>query len=139
MFGDFDVAASGMEAQRLRLNTISSNLANVNTTRGADGGPYRRKDVIFEAATSFQSVLNGTSTASTPVKVQGIVEDQRPFKVVYEPGHPDADQNGYLKLPNVSVVEEMVNMISAMRAYEANVNAFRTSKDMMSSALEIGR
>jgi flagellar basal-body rod protein FlgC len=138
MFEHFGVNASGMEAQKLRLNTISSNLANVNTTRSPEGGPYRRRDVVFEAAPSFDSVMNNVS-AAIPVRVQGVIEDQRPFNTVYEPGHPDADKNGYLQLPNVNVVEEMVNMIAAMRSYEANVTAFRTSRDMMAKALEIGR
>ncbi len=141
MFGIFDIAASGMEAQRIRLNTISSNLSNVNTTRGSNGDPYRRRDVVFSSAPSFDDTLSASSGghgATIGVKISGVIEDSKPFKVVYEPGHPDAGSNGYLKLPNVNVVEEMVNMISAMRAYEANVTAFKTSKDMLSRSLEIG-
>ncbi len=141
MFGTFDIAASGMEAQRIRLNTISSNLSNVNTTRGTNGDPYRRRDVVFSSAPNFDDTLSANSGgqgSSVGVKISGVIEDTKPFKVVYEPGHPDAGSNGYLRLPNVNVVEEMVNMISAMRAYEANVTAFKTSKDMISSSLEIG-
>ncbi|MBE9532130.1 MAG: flagellar basal body rod protein FlgC [Proteobacteria bacterium] len=138
MFADFSVSASGLEAQRLRLNTISSNLSNVNTTRGLNGEPYRRRDVVFEADHSFNKVLNNAGY-SIPVKVKGVVEDMTPFKTIYEPGHPDANQNGYLQLPNVNVVEEMVNMISAMRAYDASISAFKTSRDMMNKALNMGR
>lgn len=138
MFIDFSVSASGMEAQRLRLNTISSNLANANTTRGLNGEPYRRRDVVFEADHSFKRVLNNAGY-SIPVRVKGVVEDQSPFKTIYKPGHPDADNNGYLKLPNINVVEEMVNMISAMRAYDASISSFKTSRDMMNKALQMGR
>jgi flagellar basal-body rod protein FlgC len=137
MFADFSVSASALEAQRIRLNTISSNLSNVNTTRGLNGEPYRRRDVLFEADYSFSKVFNNAGH-SIPVRVRGIIEDQSPFKTLYEPGHPDADQNGYLKLPNVNIVEEMVNMISAMRAYDASISAFKTSRDMMNKALKMG-
>jgi flagellar basal-body rod protein FlgC len=138
MFIDFSVSASGMEAQRLRLNTISSNLSNANTTRGLNGEPYRRRDVVFEADYSFEKVLSN-SGYSVPVRVKGVVEDQSPFKTIYKPGHPDADNNGYLRLPNVNIVEEMVNMISAMRAYDASISSFKTSRDMMNKALQMGR
>ncbi len=127
----FDVAASGMEAQRLRLNTIASNLANVNTTKGPGGLPYRRRDVVFASIPQKGFLV--------PVRVMGIVQDQRPFRRVYEPGHPEADEEGYVMLPNVDPVEEMVNMLSAMRAYEANVAVFNSAKDMALRALEIGR
>ncbi len=136
MFTSYDISASGMEAQRIRLNTISSNLANVNTTRGADGKPYRRRDVLFAAAQRFPSQ---GGEGLIPVSVRGIVEDARPFKTVYEPGHPDANKDGYVQLPNINPIEEMVNMLSAIRAYEANVAAFKSSKDMMTNALEIGK
>lgn len=138
MFIDFSISASGMEAQRLRLDTISSNLSNANTTRGLNGEPYRRRDVVFEADNSFQKVLSNKGYM-VPVKVIGVVEDQTPFKSIYQPGHPDADTNGYLRLPNVNVVEEMVNMISAMRAYDASIASFKTSRDMMNKALQMGR
>ncbi len=139
MFKDFDVAASGMAAQRVRLNTISSNIANVNTTRGPNGEAYKRRDVLFAAAPNFKDMLTPGAEANVPVMVNGIIEDPRPMKVVYEPGHPDSNEEGYLTLPNVNVVEEMVNMISAMRAYEANVTAFKSAKDMKMKALDLGR
>jgi len=130
MFSSFEVSASGMEAQRIRLDVIASNLANIETTRGPNGEPYRRKDVIFAAVPSYQIV---------PVRVLRIIEDNRPFKVVYNPGHPDADREGYVKLPNINPLEEMANMLAAIRAYEANVTAFNSAKQMMLKALEIGR
>ncbi len=145
MFSSFAVSASGMAAQRIRINTIASNLANVNTTRGAGGQPYRRRDVVFSADPVFSN-LSGSGISGTgpgdgviPVKVIGIIEDSRPFKRVYEPGHPDADSDGYLLLPNVNPLEEMVNMMSAMRAYEANVAALKSEKEMKQKALDIAR
>lgn len=135
------ISASGLSAQRLRMNLISSNLANANTTRMEDGEPYRRKDVVFEGAPSdFQSVLGDEmDAAARGVTVLGIVEDNAPFIEKFDPGHPDADENGYVRLPNVNVVEEMVNMISASRSFEANATAVRTTKDMAGMALDIGR
>ncbi|MBI5903592.1 MAG: flagellar basal body rod protein FlgC [Deltaproteobacteria bacterium] len=138
----FSISASGMEAQRLRMNIIASNLANVETTRTSSGGPYRRKDILFETdrPNSFADYLNASAdTGSAGVKVAGIIEDSRPLKYVYEPSHPDADTNGYVAYPNVSVAEEMVNMISASRSYDANVSAFKATRDMANKALEIGQ
>ncbi len=132
MFTSFSVISSGLEAQRIRLNTISSNLANINTTRGPKGEPYRRQDVLFTAIPADNEGL-------VKVKVLDVIEDARAFKVIYEPGHPDADENGFVKLPNINSIEEMVNMLSAIRAYEANVSAFNSTKEMMQKALEIGR
>ncbi len=139
MFNVFEVSASGMEAQRLRMNIIASNLANVQTTRTAAGGPYRRKDVVFTTrANAFSGLLNASRDSyAVGVKVAGIINDNRPFKYAYEPGHPDADTSGYVAYPNVNAVEEMVNMISASRSYEANVTAFKASRDMANKALEI--
>lgn len=131
-FGSMDTAASGMTAQKLRLDIISQNLANVNTTRTAEGGPYQRKAVIFE--TTLNGHLGGSG-----VEVSQIVSDQKPFPIVYNPTHPDADENGYVKMPNVNQVEEMVNMIGASRSYEANITAFNTMKGMANKALEIGK
>ena len=140
-FGSMDVAASGMTAQRLRLDIITQNLANVDTTRTEEGGPYKRKGVIFETipstTTSFNSVL-GTYTGGQGVRVSQIVEDESEFPIVYDPTHPDADENGYVSKPNVNTVEEMTNMISASRSYEANVTAFNAMKAMATKALEIG-
>lgn len=135
------ISASGLGAQRVRMNLISSNLANINTTRTETGEPYKRKDAVFEAVRKddFQSVLGEETRVAGSVQVAGIVEDQRPFIEKYDPGHPDADENGYIQLPNVNMVEEMVNMISASRSFEANATAIRNTKDMVGVALEIGR
>ena len=133
-FNVFKVSASALEAQRRRMNVITSNMANVNTTRTEQGGPYRRKDVVFSPM----------EIESNPVELQGvkivdIVEDKTPFKKIYDPGHPDADKEGYVEMPNVNILEEMVNMMAAFRAYEASVSAFNTSKSMFLKSLEIGR
>lgn len=136
-------SASGLNAQRLRMNLISSNLANVNTTRTASGGPYKRKDAVFAAvqpSEGFAKTLqNHLNRSLTNVEVTQIVEDQRPSLLKYDPSHPDADEKGYVSLPNINIIEEMVNMISASRSYEANVTAVKTTKDMAQSAMEIGR
>lgn len=142
-FGSMDTSASGLTAQRLRLDVISQNLANINTTRTADGGPYKRKGVIFETMSNpggFNAVLGQyVKPTSNGVRVSQIVEDNKAFPLVYNPGHPDADEKGYVKMPNINQVEEMVNMIAASRSYEANVTAFNTMKSMATKALEIGR
>jgi len=137
----FQVSASGMEAQRLRMNIIASNLANVETTRTAGGGAYRRKDIVFAAQKpDFGGVLkNSMDRYRSGVEVAGIVEDQRPFKQAYEPNHPDADANGFVAYPNINAAEEMVNMISATRSYEANVAAYKATRDMALKALELGQ
>lgn len=146
LFNSFNISASALTAQRLRMDIISQNIANVNTTRTAEGTPYRRKTVVFqekEAEIPFSRYLSEQSRnrylAGGGVRVTGIAEDPTPFKEVYEPGHPDADENGIVRMPNVEVVTEMVNMISATRAYEANVTALNASKSMAVKALEIGR
>jgi len=138
----FSVSASGMEAQRFRMNIIASNLANVETTRTESGGAYRRKDIVFaaQAEGGFGSVMQKAMDATAPgVKVAGVIEDARPLKQVYEPAHPDADANGYVAFPNINVAEEMVNMIAASRSYEANVSAFKATREMALKALEIGQ
>jgi len=140
MFDIFAISASGMSAQRLRMNVIASNLANVETTRTADGGAYRRRDVVFASAreTGFAGILDDSiARQSVGVRVTGIVEDARAMKHVYEPSHPDADTNGYVTYPNINVVEEMVNMIAASRSFEANVTAFKSTRDMALRAIEI--
>jgi flagellar basal-body rod protein FlgC len=140
-----DTSASALTAQRLRMDTISQNIANANTTRTENGTPYRRKEVLFEEKSSnvpFSQYLNdaeGGDSAGNGVRVSQIVEDQSPFKQVYDPGNPDADQNGYVQMPNIDIVTEMVNMISATRAYEANVTAMNSTKGMAMKALEIGK
>lgn len=143
-FDSMQVSATGMTAQRLRLDTISQNIANVNTTQGEDGTPYRRKTVVFEEInkkSAFQGMLNKyiDDYQASGVKVSRIVEDPSDFRQVYNPNHPDANDDGYVQLPNVNVVEEMTNMISANRSYEANVTAFNATKAMASKALEIGK
>ena len=143
LFEALNTSASGLSAQRLRMNLISDNLANVNTTRTVDGGPFRRKDPVFEAQVadgSFRHALNNAmSPDMTSVKVVDIVQSSRPPIYKYDPGHPDANEKGYVAMPNIQVVEEMVNMMSASRSYEANVSAIKTIKDMIHKAMEIGR
>lgn len=144
-FSTFDISASALTAQRLRMDVISENIANVNTTRAKDGGPYKRKTVTFEEkadATKFSSSLNDALSRTVEgrgVRVRQIAEDQSEGAKVYEPQHPDADEEGYVTMPNVNIVTEMVNMISASRSYEANVTALNTAKTMVSKTLEIGR
>lgn len=141
------ISASGMTAERLRMDVVANNLANVNTTRTPGGGPFRREEVALAPATaSFGETLaglsgedDGTASVQGGVQVSGIVPDMRPFKRVYQPGHPDADKQGYVNLPNVDTVTEMVDMMGATRAYEANVAAVGAVKGMAMKALEIGR
>ena len=142
-FNALHISASGLSAQRLRMNLISANLANVNTTRTKVGGPYRRKDPVFSAqasAASFREMLHDRQKEMLKeVAVVGIVEDSRAPIRKYDPQHPEADENGYVSLPNINVMEEMVNMISATRSYEANVSAIKAAKEMALKALEIGQ
>ena len=143
-FNAMDTSASGLTAQRLRMDIISQNIANVNTTRTENGQPYKRKTVLFEERSnkaSFSTVLknNIEQYSTSGVRVAGVVEDNKYLKLVYEPEHPDADENGYVRMPNVNIIEEMVNMISANRSFEANVTAMNTNKSMALKALEIGR
>ena len=142
-FKALHTSSTGLSAQRLRMNLISSNLANINTTRTPQGGPYRRKEAVFEAVPVDRSFKNALAMARTgqiaEVKVAGIVEDPVPFKQKYDPHHPDADGRGYVTVPNINLMEEMVNMISATRSYEANVSAIKAAKSMALKALDIGR
>ena len=136
------VSSSGMAANRMRMNTISSNIANINTTRSPEGGPYRRKDVVFQAmpqAKNFGEILTGTDRDIQRVQVTDIVVDRGAPRMKYEPDHPDANASGFVAYPNINLMEEMTNMIQATRAYEANISAMNASKDMAMSALEIGR
>jgi flagellar basal-body rod protein FlgC len=143
----FDISASALTAQRMRMDVISSNIANAETTRGSyvNGKfePYKRKLVVLEPTQqSFSSMLStqmGGKEKVSGVRVARIQEDQTPNKLVYNPSHPDADENGYVHMPNVDVAKEMVDMISASRAYEANVTAINATKAMFVKALEIGR
>ncbi len=144
-FSALDISASGLTAQRLRMDIISQNIANADTTRTDKGTPYRRKVVVFEERAQgapFSDYLSESSrdkAAGNGVRVARIVDDQSQFREVYDPGHPDADKDGYVQMPNVDVITEMVNMISATRSYEANVTAINTTKGMALKALEIGR
>jgi len=135
-----DASASALNAERTRLESAVSNLANMESTRGPDGQPYRRRDVILEAAPvgSFDAALDSASTA-TGVRVAAVVEDESDFRRRYEPNHPDADKDGYVALPNVEPAEEMVDMIGAARAYQANLTAIGLIRDMVQRALELGR
>ncbi|HMJ02773.1 MAG TPA: flagellar basal body rod protein FlgC [Conexibacter sp.] len=152
LFDAIDVAGSGLSAERLRMDVVAGNLANAQTTQGANGGPYRRREVVLQEAApsgaSFGSALAGamgggpSASASSPangVQVAGIVEDTDPARRVYDPGHPDADAQGYVSLPNVNPVTEMVDLISASRAYEANVTAMQTAKTLFTKTLELLR
>ncbi|HET9958829.1 MAG TPA: flagellar basal body rod protein FlgC [Polyangiaceae bacterium] len=138
VFSALEISASGLSAERVRMNTISSNLANARTTRTEEGGPYRRIDPVFEAV-ALERGLNVQDPGAATVRVSRLVEDQRPGTMVYEPGHPDANPAGYVEYPNVNAVEEMVNMITASRAYEAGITSIETVKQMARSALELGK
>lgn len=132
LFNIFNIAGSGMTAQSQRLNVVASNLANAESTTGPDGKPYVAKQVVFSS----------TSFAGQPgegVRVQSIVEDEAPMKLVYDPKHPMADEKGYVTLPNVNPVDEMVNMISASRSYQNNVDVMNTSKALLLKTLTIGQ
>ncbi len=145
IFDAINISASGLTAQRMRMDIISKNIANANTTRTDNGLPYRRQVVVFEEHKSdvpFSAYLTRESRRliqGDGVKVTAIKEDNGPYKRVYDPGHPDADKEGYVLMPNVDIVTEMVNMISATRAYEANVTVLNGTKGMAMKALEIGR
>jgi flagellar basal-body rod protein FlgC len=137
------VSASGLSAQRMRMNTISSNIANINTTRTPEGGPYRRKDVVFEAmpdARNFGELVTMPPNDSIQrVQVTDVHVDEDGVEMRYEPDHPDANEEGYVAYPKINLMEEMANMIQATRSYEANVSAIQATKEMALGALEIGR
>jgi len=144
-----NVSATGMSAERLRMDVIANNLANANSTHSADGGPFRRKEVVLSPGQpSFADTLAAMADSSgavsaqqtmTGVRVTGIVSDQTPFKETYDPGNPDADKRGYVKTPNIDTVTEMVDMMTASRAYEADVTAVNAAKSMAEKALDIGK
>jgi len=146
IFQALRISASGLSAERLRMDTISANIANANTTRTEKGGPYRRQVALLAPMEnqegSFKDVLRraqGAQPQAAGVRVVGIVEDPSPTKRVYDPKHPDADNEGYVEYPNVDVMKEMVEAITASRAYEANVTALNSTKSMFLKALEIGK
>ena len=132
LFNIFNVAGSGMAAQSQRLNVVASNLANADSTTSANGQPYRAKQVVFSAVPMDGSGAQG-------VKVTAVVEDNSPMRMVYDPKHPMADEQGYVSMPNVNVVDEMVNMISASRSYQNNVDVMNTSKTLLLKTLTIGQ
>ncbi|MCD6570280.1 MAG: flagellar basal body rod protein FlgC [Deltaproteobacteria bacterium] len=131
LFTAMDISASGLRTQRTRMNVISSNLANAQTTRTEEGGPYKRRDVVLRAK-PFEEVLHS-------VDVEAVVEDSSPGKRIYDPSHPDAGEDGYVEMPNVNIMEELVNLIDATRTFEANTTAIKADKDMALKALTIGR
>jgi flagellar basal-body rod protein FlgC len=149
-FNTMNISATGLTAQRLRMDVIAENIANVNTTRTADGGPYQRKTVVFEEIRDndpfslvFTNIFGNGGSVPAPqgmgVRVVGVVEDDSPGLLRYDPSHPDADEEGYVRLPNVNIVEEMVNMIVASRSYEANITAMGVARTMTQRTLEIGQ
>ncbi|HWV86473.1 MAG TPA: flagellar basal body rod protein FlgC [Capillimicrobium sp.] len=145
LFDSLSISASGLSAERLRMDVTAENLANAQSTQGADGQPYRRKSVVLGAAgqDGFAGALaraqgqGGSGRTAAGVEVVAIVEDDQPGRRVYDPGHPDADQQGYVTMPNVDTVTEMVDLISASRSYEANVSAMQTAKQMFGRTLEL--
>lgn len=140
-FSTLRISASGLAAERLRLDTIASNIANVNTTRGENGQPYKRKVAVFQENLNreYNKVTGKYNNELKGVKAVGIKEDDSPLKRVYDPSNPDADKDGYVNMPNVNILNEMADMIAATRSYEANVNAVNSEKSMFLKALEIGR
>lgn len=145
MFDAFDINASGMTAQRFRMDIISQNVANASTTRTEDGSPYVRKVVTFvekDSQTPFHHVLNKETDrySGKGVKINGVYEDtESQMNMVYDPSHPDADENGYVTYPNVNIITEMTNLIDASRSYEANATAFNASKTIAMAGLNIGK
>ena len=140
LFTTMKISASALSAQRTRMNAISSNLANIETTRTPDGGPYRKREVVFQTSQeSFASKLDGNlRDAAHGVRVSHIQASDRAPRLVYDPNHPDAGEDGIVALPDINLVEETADMMSASRAYEANVNVIKTAKRMALKALEIG-
>ncbi len=137
------ISSSGLSANRKRMEAISSNIANAQTTRTAEGGPYRKKEVVFgsePARDSFSEILEGEIDAQAQtVHATEIISSDKPPILKYDPTHPDANQDGYVAMPNINVMEEMADMISAQRSYEANISALNTTKSMALKALEIGK
>lgn len=137
-----NISGSGLTAQKLRMDIISENIANIDSTRTETGGPYRRKMIVLSSTGDFKKMLVknlNSSEINLGVEVTDIVEDQSDFKLVYNPEHPDADENGYVSMPNVDSLKETVDMMEAYRAYQANITALNTTKQMAVKALEIGR
>ena len=140
-YTSIEVSATGLSAERLAMDTIANNIANVNTTRTAEGGPFKRQLVVYAQKNEPAASASGSSDANDParssagVEVVGVVNDQGPDRLIYDPSHPDADANGYVHMPNVDVVKEMVDMMAASRAYEANVTAIQEARAMGNATL----
>ena len=145
MFGGMEISATALTAQRLRMNVTAENLANAETTRGVNGQPYRRKEVVLQSSpqggfgAQLSSAMGSSGVAPGGVQVAAVTEDQTDGKLVYDPSHPDANEQGYVRMPNVDTVTEMVDLIGAQRAYEANVTAMQAAKSMFSKTLELLR
>lgn len=145
----FNISASGLTAQRLRMDVISENIANIDTTRTENGGPYRRKMVVFSSIQETNSLFDkmlynnineiSKEQSNRGVEVSQIIEDEEPFKLVYNPTHPDANEDGYVEMPNVDSLKETIDMMEAVRAYQSNITALNAMKELASKALEIGK
>lgn len=141
IFNSMQINASGLTLERLKLDTISTNIANINTTRTEEGGPYKRKEVVFEEnLVDEKNRLTGRmEKKSLGVKVVSILDDAENLKMIYDPNHPDADERGYVMMPNVDMADEMIALLKTQRSYEANVTALNTSKSILKKALEISK
>lgn len=144
MFDSMEISSSGLSAQRTRMKVIASNIANINTTRTPSGGPYRRRDVIFGALPGDKNfhdelVSQTVDKGNRHVKVLGVIEDSRAPKLKYDPNHPDANEEGYVALPNIDIAEEMTNLMISKRSFEANIAAINATKNMITNALDIGK
>lgn len=141
VFRSMQISASGLSLERLKMDVISTNIANINTSRGADGQPFRRKVVAFSENLEKEiNRINGISRkVSSGVKVDEILEDDSEFRLIYDPTHPDSDENGYVQMPNINMVDEMISLINTQRAYEANVTTLNANKAILKKALEISK
>ena len=139
LFDALNISGSGLSAERLRMDVTAENLANAQTSRGPDGGPYRRKVVLLQERSFDAALASAGAPAGAGVEVAGIAQDATPDRLVYDPGHPDADPRGYVRMPNVNPVTEMVDLITASRAYEADVTAMQAATSMFSKTLDLLR
>ncbi|WP_028307508.1 flagellar basal body rod protein FlgC [Desulfitibacter alkalitolerans] len=139
LFNTLNTSASGLTAERLRLDVVANNIANASTTRTSDGGPYQKRAVVFKEKLVREMTNNGRKFINKGVEAAAIVRDQSPPRMVYNPSHPDANEKGFVAMPNVDLAVEMADMITATRAYEANVTVLNATKTMALKALEIGR
>ncbi len=137
VFNSMKINASGLTLERLKMDIASTNIANVNTTRTEEGGPYRRKEVVFQESllNARNNITGQMEKKSFGVKVTEIMEDDENFKIIYDPNHPDADEDGYVMMPNVNMVDEMISLIKTQRSYEANITALNTSKNILKKRL----